>query len=127
MTQKEQQRVMKAFRNGELNVLVCTSIGEEGLDIGSVDLIISFDAVGSPTRMVQRFGRTGRKRSGRIVVLMTEDDKRKQKMATAKSQKIKNLLIRGSSCFMFYNHNPLMLPKRRSARMHRKIYGNKHF
>ena len=111
MTQKEQQRVMKAFRNGELNVLVCTSIGEEGLDIGSVDLIISFDAVGSPTRMVQRFGRTGRKRSGRIVVLMTEDDKRKQKMATAKSQKIKNLLIRGSSSFMFYNHNPLMLPK----------------
>ena len=87
MTQKEQQRVMKAFRNGELNVLVCTSIGEEGLDIGSVDLIISFDAVGSPTRMVQRFGRTGRKRSGRIVVLMTEDDKRKQKWLLQRAKK----------------------------------------
>ena len=111
MTQKEQQRVMQEFRDGKLNVLVCTSIGEEGLDIGSVDLIISFDAVGSPTRMVQRFGRTGRKRSGRIVVLMTEDDKKKQKMATQKSEKIKSLLLRGSSSFMLYNHNPLMLPE----------------
>ena len=45
--------------------MVATCIGEEGLDIGEVDLIVCFDAQNSPTRMVQRMGRTGRKRDGR--------------------------------------------------------------
>ena len=110
MTQKEQQRVMKEFREGKHNVLICTCIGEEGLDIGQVDLIVAFDAVGSPTRMTQRFGRTGRKRAGRVVVLMTPQDKKKQALATSKSHKIKQLLVRSHSTFMFYNRNPLMLP-----------------
>ena len=111
MTQKDQQRVMKEFREGVWNVLICTCIGEEGLDIGEVDLIIAFDAVGSPTRMTQRFGRTGRKRAGRVVVLMTPEDKKKQIAATQKSKKIKHLLVKGHSTFMFYNRNPLMLPE----------------
>jgi superfamily II DNA/RNA helicase len=54
------------------NVLVATSIGEEGLDIGDVDLIISYDASASPVRMLQRSGRTGRKREGHVVFLVTE-------------------------------------------------------
>ena len=49
-----------------------TCVGEEGLDIGEVDLIICFDAHKSPIRLVQRMGRTGRKRSGRIVVIVGE-------------------------------------------------------
>ena len=63
---------MNDFRLGGYNVLVATSIGEEGLDIGSVDLIICFDALKSPIRLVQRMGRTGRARQGRIVLMMTE-------------------------------------------------------
>jgi ATP-dependent DNA helicase MPH1 len=51
---------------------VCTSIGEEGLDIGEVDLIVCYDASASPIRMLQRMGRTGRKRDGKIILLMTE-------------------------------------------------------
>lgn len=43
-----------------------------GLDIGDVDLIICYDAPKSPIRLVQRMGRTGRKREGRIVVLVTK-------------------------------------------------------
>ncbi len=63
---------MKDFRAGGYNTLVSTCVGEEGLDIGEVDLIVCFDAHKSPTRLVQRMGRTGRKRDGRIVMLMTE-------------------------------------------------------
>lgn len=57
---------------GSYNVLVATSIGEEGLDIGEVDMIICFDALASATRTTQRYGRTGRKHDGRVVTLMTE-------------------------------------------------------
>lgn len=49
-----------------------TCVGEEGLDIGDVDMIICYDVHKSPVRLVQRMGRTGRKRDGRIVMLMTE-------------------------------------------------------
>ena len=67
MAQKEQRAVVKRFRTGEYNVLIATSIGEEGLDIGEVDLIICFDALGSATRTTQRHGRTGRKHDGKVI------------------------------------------------------------
>lgn len=70
MDQKTQLSVIKKFQEGIYNTLVATSIGEEGLDIGEVDLIICYDASASPIRMLQRMGRTGRKRAGNIVVLL---------------------------------------------------------
>ncbi|KAI1461685.1 P-loop containing nucleoside triphosphate hydrolase protein [Annulohypoxylon moriforme] len=70
MKQAEQIERIQKFKNGEFNVLVATSIGEEGLDIGQVDLIICYDASASPIRMLQRMGRTGRKRAGRVVLLL---------------------------------------------------------
>ncbi|KAM0939987.1 putative RNA helicase [Dioscorea sansibarensis] len=63
-TQKVQQAVLQ-FRTGGYNVIVATSIGEEGLDIMEVDLVICFDANISPLRMIQRMGRTGRNHDGR--------------------------------------------------------------
>ncbi|CAD8113807.1 unnamed protein product [Paramecium sonneborni] len=71
MKQKEQLQVIDKFKK-ELNVLVATCIAEEGLDIGEVDLIICYDSGFSPIRMIQRMGRTGRKRDGKIIVLLTE-------------------------------------------------------
>ncbi|MCJ1451891.1 3'-5' DNA helicase [Mycoblastus sanguinarius] len=70
MDQKRQLEVIKRFQAGVYNTLVATSIGEEGLDIGEVDLIICYDASASPIRMLQRMGRTGRKRAGNIVVTL---------------------------------------------------------
>jgi ERCC4-related helicase len=60
------QGVMSRFRSGEINCLVSTSVGEEGLDVGEVDLIINYDSATSAVRSVQRSGRTGRKRKGRL-------------------------------------------------------------
>lgn len=90
MKQSEQIERIKKFKEGEFNVLVATSIGEEGLDIGQVDLIICFDASASPIRMLQRMGRTGRKRAGRVVLLLMrgkeEDNYLKSKDAYEKLQ-----------------------------------------
>ncbi|KAJ8911080.1 hypothetical protein NQ315_015252 [Exocentrus adspersus] len=73
VTQRQQLGVIKSFREGQCNILLSTCIGEEGLDVGDVDLIICFDISNkSPIRMVQRMGRTGRRKEGRIVVLVTE-------------------------------------------------------
>ncbi|KAJ4795205.1 ATP-dependent DNA helicase mph1 [Rhynchospora pubera] len=68
-SQKTQQAVLQKFRSGGYNVIVATSIGEEGLDIMEVDLVICFDANISPLRMTQRMGRTGRKHDGRVDIL----------------------------------------------------------
>ena len=70
MDQKKQLDIIKKFQTGIYNTLVATSIGEEGLDIGEVDLIVCYDASASPIRMLQRMGRTGRKRAGNIVVTL---------------------------------------------------------
>ena len=70
MDQKTQLDVIDKFKKGIYNTLVATSIGEEGLDIGEVDLIVCYDASASPIRMLQRMGRTGRKRAGNIVVTL---------------------------------------------------------
>ncbi len=42
------------FKKGTYNVLVASSIGEEGLDIGEIDLIVCYEANKSPIRMVSR-------------------------------------------------------------------------
>jgi len=70
-TQKEQKQTLDDFRGGTLNTLVATSIGEEGLDIPSVDLIFFYDVV-DIIRAIQRMGRTGRARDGKVVILATE-------------------------------------------------------
>ena len=70
MDQRKQLDVIQKFQTGIFNTLVATSIGEEGLDIGEVDLIVCYDASASPVRMLQRMGRTGRKRAGNIVVTL---------------------------------------------------------
>ncbi|KAL3913830.1 MAG: hypothetical protein SGPRY_007841, partial [Prymnesium sp.] len=75
MDQAQQRQVLSDFSSGRFNVLVATSVAEEGLDVGECDLCICFDTVSSPIRLIQRFGRTGRKREGQCVLLLTSSEK----------------------------------------------------
>ena len=75
MSQKKQHEALERFRAGEFNVLVSTSIGEEGLDIPKVDLVIFYESVPSEIRLIQRRGRAGRVRAGRVVMLVTKGTK----------------------------------------------------
>ncbi|MBI2101982.1 DEAD/DEAH box helicase [Candidatus Woesearchaeota archaeon] len=72
LTQKEQKQLLEDFKNGLFNVLVATSIGEEGLDIPKVDLVVFYEPIPSAIRSIQRRGRTGRQDKGRVVILMAK-------------------------------------------------------
>ena len=73
LKQKKQIETVQRFRDGETKVLVATRVGEEGLDISEVNLVIFYDNVPSSIRFIQRRGRTGRKTSGRLIVLIAKD------------------------------------------------------
>jgi len=97
LKQKKQVETVQKFRDGICKVLVATRVGEEGLDISEVNLVIFYDNVPSSIRFVQRRGRTGRKESGRLVVLIANDTideayywigKRKIKSASDMAEKL---------------------------------------
>lgn len=70
LSQKEQVALIEKFEAGEFNVLVATSVAEEGLDIPQVDHVIFYEPVPSEIRTIQRRGRTGRRRAGSVEVLV---------------------------------------------------------
>ncbi|MEN6442215.1 MAG: DEAD/DEAH box helicase [Methanoregula sp.] len=72
LSQKKQIAALSRFRSGEFKVLIATSVGEEGLDVPSTDMVIFYEAVPSEIRSIQRKGRTGRSAAGRVVVLVTK-------------------------------------------------------
>jgi len=73
MSQTKQKKVLQAFKEDKFNVVVSTSIGEEGLDIPAVDYVVFYEPVPSGIRDIQRAGRTGRQESGKVYVLMAEN------------------------------------------------------
>jgi ERCC4-related helicase len=73
MSQKEQKALLDLFRDGMFNILIATSIGEEGLDIPKVDLVIFYETIPSAIRQIQRRGRTGRQEKGRVIILITRN------------------------------------------------------
>ncbi|KAF8895043.1 hypothetical protein CPB84DRAFT_1816042 [Gymnopilus junonius] len=96
MSQKEQLELIKKFKAGEFNVLVATCIGEEGLDIGEIDVTVCYDADKAPTRMIQRFGRTGRKREGTIHALLAEGREEKNiEQADLKYKEVQKVVNKG--------------------------------
>ncbi len=73
LKQQKQIETVQRFRDGDTKVLVATRVGEEGLDISEVNLVIFYDNVPSSIRFIQRKGRTGRKAAGRLLVLIAKD------------------------------------------------------
>ncbi|KAM6973232.1 Fanconi anemia group M protein [Aplochiton taeniatus] len=110
-TQKEQLEVVRRFREGGFNTLVSTCVGEEGLDIGEVDLIVCFDAQKSPIRLVQRMGRTGRKRKGRIVVILAEGREEKTyNQSQSNMRSVYKSILSNKHVFHMHPDSPRMMP-----------------
>ncbi len=73
LTQKKQIEIIQDFEKGNHNILISTSIGEEGLDIPQVDMVIFYEPIPSAIRSIQRRGRTARLKKGKVIILMTKD------------------------------------------------------
>ena len=106
LTQKEQKQVIDEFKIGEINILVATSIAEEGLDIPEVNAVIFYEPIPSAIRGIQRRGRTARLMKGKLIILITKNtldeifyytSRQKEKKMYNSIQKIKDDLDNGVS------------------------------
>ncbi len=106
LSQKQQIALLEEFKEGLYNTLIGTSVAEEGLDIAECDLVIFYDVVPSAIRSIQRRGRTGRKKEGKVYVLMAEGtrdegyywaEKAKERNMSTSLKKIKELERTGNS------------------------------
>ncbi|XP_072545967.1 Fanconi anemia group M protein isoform X2 [Salminus brasiliensis] len=119
-TQKEQLEVVQRFRDGRFNTLVSTCVGEEGLDIGEVDLIICFDAQKSPIRLVQRMGRTGRHRQGRIVIILAEGrEERTYNQSQSNRNHVNKCIMGNKHSLHMFPHSPRMVPTAVTPTLHK--------
>lgn len=73
LSQKQQKAIIERFSRAEFNVLLATSVAEEGLDIPKVDLVLFYEPIPSAIRHIQRRGRTGRLDKGKVIVLVTKN------------------------------------------------------
>ncbi|CAD0005335.1 DEAD/DEAH box helicase [Flavobacterium salmonis] len=67
-SQNARQRVLDAFKNKEVGVLVATDIAARGIDIDQLPFVINFDLPNIPETYVHRIGRTGRAGNGGIAI-----------------------------------------------------------
>ena len=75
MTQVEQEGVMKSFHNGDCNILVATSVAEEGLDVPACNLVIRFQHVSNEIAKVQTVGRA-RAADGEGLTILSSNSKK---------------------------------------------------
>jgi Fanconi anemia group M protein len=94
VTRKDQEQAIAEFRDGKFDVMVASSIGEEGLDIPAVDAVIFYEPVPSEIRSIQRRGRAARLKEGEVIVLMTKGtrDEYFYHASNRKEKKMKSIL-----------------------------------
>ena len=94
LSQKKQIEVLEEYKSGEFNVLVATSVSEEGIHIENADIGIFYEPVPSALRTIQRRGRIGRINIGKIYLLITKNtiDEKYYWVSYHKEKRMKDLL-----------------------------------
>lgn len=76
-------------------------------DIGEVDLIVNYDSLRSPIRMIQRVGRTGRKRDGRVVCLVSEGAEERTMHQSKQAEKTLGRALKKPESFKVIRSSPM--------------------
>ncbi|XP_034282214.1 interferon-induced helicase C domain-containing protein 1 isoform X2 [Pantherophis guttatus] len=71
MTQNEQKDIIQKFRTGKINLLIATTVAEEGLDISQCNIVIRYGLVTNEIAMMQARGRARAEES--VYVLVASD------------------------------------------------------
>jgi ATP-dependent RNA helicase DeaD len=75
MSQRDRDRVMTAFRDGSLRVLIATNVAARGLDISTITHVINYDMPDNVEEYVHRVGRTARMgKEGTAISFVGEHD-----------------------------------------------------
>ena len=102
LKQKQQISIIRDYESGVYNCLIASSIGEEGLHLGSADVAIFYDSVASEIRTIQRRGRVGRTKIGKVIFLLTRNtrdmsnfyiERRKEKKMKEILKEMKNDIV----------------------------------
>ncbi len=93
LTQKKQIELLDMFRDGMFNVLIATSVAEEGLDIPKVDTVVFYEPIPSSIRHIQRRGRTGRLEKGKVVIFLTKGTREEAYSWSAKHKEQKMVKV----------------------------------
>jgi ATP-dependent RNA helicase DeaD len=81
LTQAERDRVMRRFRQGQVDLLVATDVAARGLDIETVTHVINYDIPWDAESYTHRIGRTGRAgREGDAITLVSPRERRQLKL-----------------------------------------------
>jgi superfamily II DNA/RNA helicase len=67
-SQNQRERVLAAFRNGNLRTLIATDIAARGIDVDGVSHVINYDLPNIPESYVHRIGRTARAGAAGIAI-----------------------------------------------------------
>lgn len=67
-SQSARQRVLNAFKDKEIDILVATDVAARGIDIEQLPYVINFDLPNIPETYVHRIGRTGRAGNNGIAI-----------------------------------------------------------
>lgn len=78
LVQEERERLMQAFKNRKINVLVGTDVLSRGIDVEGIDLVVNYDVPPDPEDYVHRIGRTARAEStGTAITFVNPKDQRR--------------------------------------------------
>ena len=75
MKSKDQQNILGKFRRGDFNILVATSVVEEGLDVRKCNLVVRFDGMENYRQYAQSKGRA-RASNSKFMILVPKSDER---------------------------------------------------
>src|SRR5207253_1095015 len=75
-SQNHRERVLAAFRTGEIRTLVATDIAARGIDVDGITHVVNFDLPNIPETYVHRIGRTARAGADGIAISLCDSEER---------------------------------------------------